>query len=215
MVKSMRCVLMKRGNYLNSRQFLFQKALLKSHPICLIDIGGNRHAVWKVVRVTNKYWEFYSLEQPADFNAVHCRYLGTGRFGWSVGYYVEFKHEIRLRWKKNTSHSIISFMSEGWIFFPLSKKLSILETSFQYFIIYTLFYVVLLNIVIYYDFESKSWSKISLCTQLSLYEIMSIDSTDNPPNEVFKDHIKMLIMWNKVTGILTLNYIVLLDVVKC
>jgi len=44
---------MKRGNYLNSRQLLFQRALLKSQPICLIDAGGNRHTVQNVVRMTN------------------------------------------------------------------------------------------------------------------------------------------------------------------
>lgn len=59
--------------------------------------------VWNLVRIIIKYWEFNSLEQPTGFNAMHCRYLGTGRFGWRVAYYVEFKHEIRLRLKEKTS----------------------------------------------------------------------------------------------------------------
>lgn len=95
-------------------------------------------------------------EQPTVFNAVHCRYLGTGRVGWRAGYYVKFKHEIRLRRKKNTSHLIILFMREGCIFLPLSKKLTILETSFQYFIIYTLFYILLLNILLFIMMLNRS-----------------------------------------------------------
>lgn len=65
--------------------------------------------------------------------------------------------------------------------FPWNKTF-ILKTSFQSFIMYALFNPGLINILFISIMLDQSFD---LDFQLSLYETLSIDSIDNPPNEIF------------------------------